>query len=131
MTTTKQTKMKHVLLLVFAITLISCYDQETRCEDYKTGTFSFEQEINGKKETSMFTRNDSLQIETFRAKTDTSSVRWINDCEFILQKLKPKNMLEKKAIHIKILTTTKKNYTFEYSFVGDANKQKGIVNKTN
>lgn len=114
-----------------SLLLISCYQQERNCTDFKTGKFQFEQEIDGKKEISVFERNDTLQIETFRGKTDSSSVRWLNDCEFVLQKLHPKGMKEKKAIHMKILTTTEKNYTFEYSFVGEAAKQKGIVTKVN
>ena len=122
--------MKKIALL-FSFSLVSCYQQERNCTDFKTGRFEFEQEIKGKKEISIFERNDSLQIETFRGKTDTSSVRWINDCEFVLQKLHPKGMKEKKAIHMKILTTNEKTYTFEYSFVGDSNKQKGIVTKVN
>lgn len=119
------------LLPILSLLLISCYQQERNCTAFKTGTFQFEQEIDGKKEISVFERNDSLQIETFRGKTDTSSVRWINDCEFVLQKLHPKSMKEKKAIHMKILTTTEQNYTFEYSFVGESLKQKGIVTKVN
>ncbi len=119
------------IIPVLSLLLISCYQQERNCIDFKTGTFQFESEIDNKKEVSVFERNDSLQIETFRGKTDTSTVRWINDCEFVLQKLHPKGMKEKKAIHMKILTTQKKSYTFEYSFVGDSNKQKGIVTKLN
>lgn len=38
-------------------------------------------------------------------------------------------MAERKAIHMKILTTSTDSYTFEYSYVGDSNKQKGIVTK--
>lgn len=122
--------MKKILLLV-PLLFLSCYQQERNCADFKTGKFKFEQEINGKVEISVFERNDSLQIETFWGKTDTSSVRWINDCEFVLQKLHPKSMKEKKAIHMKILTTDEKSYTFEYSFVGDSNKQRGVVIKMN
>ncbi|MDP2159599.1 MAG: DNA topoisomerase IV [Flavobacterium sp.] len=114
---------------ILSLLFISCYQQERNCSDFKTGKFQFEQEIEGKKEISIFERNDTLQIETFRGKTDTSSVRWLNDCEFVLQKLHPKGMKEKKAIHMKILTTNEKNYTFEYSFVGETAKQKGVVTK--
>ena len=113
------------------VLLNSCYNQERNCTDFKVGKFEFTQEIDGVNETSIFERSDSLQIETFRNQTDSSSVRWINDCEFVLQKLHPKGMKEKKAIHMKILTTNEKTYTFEYSFVGDSNKQKGIVTKVN
>jgi len=120
--------MKKTLLLL-SLTLVSCYSTERNCDDFKTGKFEFTQEIEGKKMTSVFERNDSLQIEVFNGKTDTATVRWVNNCEYILQKLHPKNMLEKKAIAIKILTTNKNGYTFEYSFVGDAKKQKGSVTK--
>ncbi|MFY7741204.1 MAG: DNA topoisomerase IV [Flavobacterium sp.] len=122
--------MKKILPLI-SLLFISCYQQERNCTDFKTGKFQFELEIEGKKEISVFERNDTLQIETFRGKTDSSSVRWINDCEFVLQKLHPKGMKEKKGIHMKILTTDEKSYTFEYSFVGDSNKQKGVVTKVN
>lgn len=121
--------MKKILTLLLLPLLFSCYDQERNCKDFKTGKFEFTQEIDGKKLISVFERNDSLQIETFNGKTDTATVRWVNDCEFILEKLHPKNMQEKKAISMKILTTNKKGYTFEYSFVGDAKKQKGTVTK--
>ncbi|RBA28872.1 DNA topoisomerase IV [Flavobacterium tibetense] len=116
-------------IILTTLLLTSCYNQERNCKDYKTGKFSFDLEIDEKLETSIFERNDSLQIETFRGKTDSSSVRWVNDCEFILQNIKPKNREEKKGIHIKILTTTADSYTFEYSFVGDLNKQKGIAKR--
>ncbi|WP_396184564.1 DNA topoisomerase IV [Flavobacterium sp.] len=122
--------MKKILPLL-TLLFLSCYQQERSCADFKTGEFQFEQEIDSVKEVSVFERNDTLQIETFRGKTDTSSVRWINDCEFVLQKINPKGMKEKKAIHMKILTTNEKTYTFEYSFVGETAKQKGIVTKIN
>lgn len=116
-------------ILPLFLLFFSCYNVERNCSDFKKGKFEFTQEIEGKKMTSVFERNDSLQIETFNGKTDTASIRWVNDCEYILQKVHPKNMQEKKAIHIKILSTKEKEYKFEYSFVGDAKKQKGSVTK--
>lgn len=121
---------KSIFCFLFLI-FISCYNQERNCTDFKTGKFEFSQEINEKMETSTFQRLDSLQIETFRNKIDTSTVRWINECEFILQKLNPKNQAEQKGIHMKILTTTKNSYTFEYSFVGETHKQRGTAIKIN
>lgn len=120
--------MKKIALL-FSLSLVSCYQQERNCTDFKTGKFEFSQEIDGKVETSVFERNDSLQIENFRGTIDTSSVRWINDCEFVLQKLHPRNREEKKSIHMKILTTNDKGYSFEYSYVGETKKQRGVVTK--
>jgi hypothetical protein len=120
--------MKKIILLL-SLTFVSCYQTAHSCKDFKTGKFEFTQEINGKKTTSTFERTENLQIETFNGKTDTASVRWVNDCEFILQKLHPKNMKEEKAISMKILFTEKNSYTFEYAFVGSNNKQRGTVTK--
>jgi hypothetical protein len=118
-----------ILILGLLLLLVSCYNVEHNCKDFKTGKFEFVQEIDGKKNTSIFERTADMQIETYDGKVDSASVRWVNDCEFVLQKLHPKNMLEKKAISIRILSTSKKTYKFEYSFVGDAKKQKGTVTK--
>ncbi|WP_445452021.1 DNA topoisomerase IV [Flavobacterium sp. 25HG05S-40] len=121
--------MKQVAILLFTIILISCSNHERNCQDFRTGTFEFQQTINGKKHTSTFTRTEKLQIETYKGKTDTASVRWVNDCEFILQKLNPKSMQEEKAISMKILFTEENSYTFEYSFVGSNKKERGVVTK--
>ena len=123
--------MKKLLLIFPVLCLISRYNKERNCNDFKTGKFKFEYEIDGEKKVTYFERTDSLEIETFEGKTDTARVRWVNDCEYILQKMKPKNMQEEKAIHMKILTTEKDSYTFEFSVVGNTNKQKGTVTKLN
>lgn len=122
--------MNKLTLLLLALFAISCNDRERNCKDFRTGKFEFSQDINGKKHTSTFIRTEKLQIETYNGKTDTASVRWVNDCEFILQKLHPKSMEEEKAISMKILFTEKNTYTFEYAFVGSNKKQRGIVTKT-
>ena len=115
--------------IILVITLISCNNHERNCKDFRTGKFEFRQNIDGKKHTSTFVRTENLQIETYNGKTDTASVRWINDCEFILQKLHPKSMKEEKAISMKILFTEKNSYSFEYAFVGSNKKQRGVVTK--
>jgi hypothetical protein len=102
---------------------------ERNCKDFKTGKFKFEYEVDGVKKTTFFERNDSIEIETFDGKTDTASIRWVNDCEYILQKIHPKNRAEKKAINMKILTTSKNSYIFEFGIVGSDEKQRGTVEK--
>ncbi len=120
----------HWLFLILLSFLNSgCYTTERNCKDFKTGKFEFDYEIDGKKVHSEFIRNDSLEISFIEQKIDTASIRWINDCEYIVQKLHPKNRLEKKAVHIKILTTSKTGYTFEFSLVGNQEKQQGTVTK--
>jgi hypothetical protein len=121
--------MKKIILLPVLLLIVSCYNVERNCKDFKTGKFRFEYEVDGVKKTTLFERNDSIEIETFDGKTDTASIRWINDCEYILKKLHPKNMAEEKAISIKILTTSENTYTFEFGIVGGAQKQKGTVTK--
>jgi hypothetical protein len=72
-----------------------------------------------------------MVIETYKGKTDTASIRWVNDCEYVLQKLHPKTMAEEKTITIKILTTSEKSYTFEFGAVGNDAKQKGTATLIN
>lgn len=115
------------ILLFF--TLISCYQPERDCKNFKTGTFEFKALVGTQLETTTFKRNDSIEIDYYQGKADTSSIRWINDCEYIVQKINPKNRAEEKAIHMKILTTDNNEYTFEYNIVGQSNKQKGVAVK--
>lgn len=120
---------KKIIFLLPILLQLSCYNVERNCKDFKTGKFKFEYEVNGVKKTTFFERKDSIEIETFDGKTDTASIRWVNDCEYILQKIHPKNRTEKKAINMKILTTSKNSYTFEFGIVGSDEKQRGTVFK--
>ncbi|WP_309642059.1 DNA topoisomerase IV [Flavobacterium sp.] len=121
--------MKKITLLPVLLLLISCYNTERNCQDFKTGTFRSEITINGVKHSTTSIRTDSLVIETYKGKTDTASIRWVNDCEYVLQQLHPKSMAEEKAITIKILTTSKNSYTFEFGAVGNDAKQRGTARK--
>ena len=121
--------MKKTLLILPLLLLLSCYDAGRNCTDFKTGKFKFEHEVDGVMKTTIFERNDTIEIETFEGKTDTASIRWVNDCEYVLLKLHPKNMAEEKAIGMKILTTSKNSYTFEFGMIGVDEKQRGTVTK--
>ncbi|MCA0959667.1 DNA topoisomerase IV [Muricauda ruestringensis] len=119
-------------LLTTAIILLcfSCgQPPERNCEDFKTGTFSFKATINGEEKETIFRRTMDLEVDEFEGKTDSSSVRWINDCEYVLKNLNPKSKAEEKPIHIKILTTSGSSYTFEYNIVGESKKFKGTAHK--
>ena len=121
--------MRHFFAISLLLLLTSCFSTERDCSQFKTGTFTFEALIGTEIETTTFVRNDSIEIDYFRGKTDTSAIRWINDCEYIVKKVNPKNQAEKKAVHIKILSTENNSYTFEYAIVGESNKQKGTAIK--
>ena len=123
--------MRYISLLLFFLILTSCYQIERKCTNFKTGTFKSSITINDIEYVSSFTRTKNLQIENFENKIDSSNVRWINDCEVVFKTINPKNMAERKGIHLKILTTTDSSYTFEYSYVGETIKQKGIAFKVN
>ena len=80
--------------------------------------------------TSTFTRDSLYEIERFEGKIDTASIRWVNDCECIITKLNPTSNQDKRPIAIKIISTSQKEYVFEYSLVGDQNnKQRGTIQK--
>lgn len=121
-------KLSFFLVVCFSL-LFGCYNKKRNCEDFHKGTFQFETLINGELTKTTFVRSDSLEVDYFSGKTDTSSVRWINRCECILRKLHPKSRAETKAIHMKILTTDEDVYTFEYALVGTTNKQRGAAKK--
>jgi hypothetical protein len=120
--------MRFTYLILFLL-LFNCYTTERNCKNFKTGAFYSEVTIDGKLYKSKFSRTKNLQIEAYDNKVDSSSVRWINDCEVIFKTINPKNMAQQKDIHLKILTTTDSSYTFEYAYVGETKKQKGIAYK--
>ena len=121
--------MKYSWLLLAGVFCVACFQQERNCTDFRKGTFTFEALIGTEMETTTFIRMDSIEIDYFRGKADTSRIRWINDCEYILEKLHPKNRAEEKAVHMKILSTSQDSYTFEYSIVGQEKKQKGTAKR--
>jgi len=121
--------MRNLILIAFSLFLCSCYAPERNCKDFRTGTFEFESYLNGELEKTRFVRNDTLEVDYYKNKVDSSSVRWINDCEYILTNLNPKNMAEEKSLHMKILTTEANSYTFEFSVVGGDKKQKGVAKR--
>jgi len=121
--------MRYLSVLILCFLFISCYNPERNCENFKTGTFEFEVYLEGDLVKTTFIRNDSTEIEIYKDKKDTASIRWINDCEYVLKSLNPKNLAEEKPIHMKIISTTNNSYTFEYKIVGKNKKQKGRVVK--
>ncbi len=121
--------MRFSILLLPLLILTSCYESERNCSDFKTGTYEFEALSGTEIFKTTITRNDSIEIDFFDGKSDTSSIRWINDCEYVLEKLNPKNQAEKKAILIKILTTKQDTYTFEFSEVGKTKTSKASARK--
>ena len=111
--------LKRFLVSSLFIYLLGCNIPERNCLDYKNGDFEFSTVINNEVITSKFSRRDSIEIEYFENKIDTSFVSWVSDCEFILRKKNPTSSTDKKAVNMKILSTSKNGYVFEFSIVGD------------
>lgn len=109
--------------------LSSCYQPKRQCSDFKVGDFKYEALVNGKLETTIFKRSDSLQVEIYQGQTDTSEIRWINNCEFILTPINPKSILDQYQIHMKIISTKENTYTFQYKIVGEKQKETGIAER--
>ena len=109
----KHLKTKYLIFLL----IIGCTIPEKNCELFKTGNYEFKSVIEGNEYVSNFKRSDSIEIEFFQGTTDTSSVRWVSDCEFILKNINSKK--NKVSISMKILSTKANSYVFEYSIVGD------------
>lgn len=120
---------KSWLLVLPLLVLASCYTPERNCKDFRTGTFEFESFLDGELQKTTFVRNDTLEIDYFRGRQDSSSIRWINNCEYILTNLNPRNRAEEKPIHMKILTTDGDTYTFEYGLVGETRKERGTAKR--
>lgn len=106
-----------------------CYESPRDCKAFKNGVFEIEALSGTEILTTTVTRRDSIEIDFFKGKTDTSSVRWINDCEYIVKKMNPRNRAEEKAIHIKILSTDVDTYTFEFKEVGKTKTRKASAKK--
>ena len=122
--------MRTVLYVFSLLMLTSCYQPDRNCQEFRNGSFEFTTELNGETVTTTFVRQDTLEVDYFQGKADSSSIRWINDCEFVIQKLNPKSQAEKQAILMKILSTTENSYTFEYGLIGQPPTGKGTALKT-
>lgn len=121
--------MQKIVLLCLAILLSGCYETQRDCTAFKTGTFEFETLVGTTLKQSTFYRNDTIEIDFYDQKIDTFSVRWVNDCEYIMKKLHPKNQAEKEPIKFTIISTTGNQYTFEYTKVIKKKNQKQIVKR--
>ena len=125
--------MKSIYLLLFLVCMSCTTTLERNCTDFKTGSFEYTYDIDGKKHTSTFIRTENLEIDYNGKNIDSIDVRWINDCEYVLKTINPKTLAQKKAIHIKILSTKGNTYTFESKIINDPQQRKsrGTVTKTN
>jgi len=120
--------MRHFITLIILLSLLSCKNSTLKdLNYYKIGTFKTV--LSDKSITSLATRNDSLQIETYEGKKDTFYIKWKSDFEYILTKKNPKTALDSTPFHVKITGFNGASYTFK-AFYQDSNfKQKGTATK--
>lgn len=99
--------------------LSACFAPTKECADFKTGVFEYQTYADGELIQAKIVRNDSLEIDYYDPQQpDTSAIRWVNDCEYILKKYNPKDASEKQSFKMKIIETSGDKYTFEFSQVG-------------
>ena len=91
--------------------------------------FRFNYVVDGVEKTSYFKRTDSFNINYYDNKIDSSRVKWINRCEFVLYEINSKSTIRKSPIQYKILTTNDSTYTFEYSKASLNPREKKRVEK--
>ncbi len=124
----KRLKATKIVFATLILTLTGCYSlPERNCAAYKTGSFEFISVVEEDTLRSTFERFDDYEIDFYQGKSDTSNVKWINDCEFVLRNQNPKSISEQQAIHIKIISTDKGGYSFEYGVLKDAKRLKGYA----
>ena len=121
--------MKFLLLFAFLVLLVNCTPPTRDCQRFHEGTFRFDAIVDGEEQTTVFTRTENLEVSEYLGKKDSASIRWINDCEYIVTNLNPQTPGEEKPIHMKILSTTEDSYTFEYKLVGSSKSSRGTANK--
>lgn len=105
--------------LFILLLLTSCYTVDRDCDEFRTGEFEFSYELNDTIRKSTFIRTIDYEIEEYNNAIDSSSISWVNNCEFILTKLNPKTNQEKRPVRIKIIRTYEDSYDFEYSSVNE------------
>jgi hypothetical protein len=114
--------MRLATLFILLLALIGCETRERDCVNFRTGSFEFEEFVNGELKKTTFVRNDTLEVDFYDQKIDSFAVRWINDCEYIVRSLRPTSLADERAVHFKILSTQGNRYTFEYAMVIKKNK---------
>jgi len=124
----KQLKATKIGFATLILVLTGCYSLPERdCAAYRTGSFEFVSVVEGDTLRSTFERFADYEIDFYEGKTDTSSVKWINDSEFVLRNQHPKSISEQQAVHIKILSTDEEGYSFEYGVLKDTKRLKGYA----
>jgi len=115
-------KLEFITISIFVL-LISCQDNNTDVNKFKTGTFNtFLEDMDA---TSIAIRNDSIQIEIYNSVKDTFDIKWESNFEYILTKTRPKNELDSTPFHVKITGFENDSYTFKASYKGSKYIQKG------
>lgn len=105
--------------LFILILFTSCYSVNRDCGNFMTGKFEFTYKLNDTIQKSRFTRTLDYEIEEYNGVIDSSSISWVNNCEFILTKLNPRTNQEKRPVRIKIIRTYEDSYDFEYSSINE------------
>jgi len=120
--------MRILFLFFLSIFLFSCNTEKSLSpQEMKIGTFKTT--LKNSTISSIATRNDSIQIETYNNKKDTFYIHWKSDFEYVLKQKNPKNDLDSLEFVVKINGIHGKSYTFKAHYKGNKFIQKGTATK--
>lgn len=110
---------KYFCFLIPIAVMTACFTPPKDCTPFKTGTFEYQTFADGELIKAKIVRNDTIEIDYYNPQQpDTSAIRWVNDCEYILRKYNPQSAEEKASFKMKLIETGKDHYTFQFSQVG-------------
>jgi len=113
-----------LMILLLGASCLACYQPERNCSDFKTGAFSFEYPVGDTVKIGRFVRDANYSVDYYEGKVDSATIRWTNNCEFVLQDIN-----SKAALSYKIISTTDSSYTFQYKSAVK-NPDKKLIVKT-
>ncbi len=120
--------MRILFILLTTIFFLSCKNEKPLTpQELKTGTFKTT--LNNSDVSSVATRNDSIQVETYNNKKDTFYISWKSDFEYILKQKHPKTSLDSIDFVVKITGIHGNSYTFKAHYKGNKYVQKGTATK--
>lgn len=108
--------MKKILLILLLLTCTIAVAQ-TKCANFKTGTFMYDEEGND----TVITRTETTQTETSKSEAleISGTIEWVSDCEYILtckyvnKKDKISQEMVGQKLYNRITETDGEKYTFE------------------
>lgn len=117
-----------IITFITISVLYSCSNgNKTDIVAFKKG--NFKTYLGEQKDSSVFYRDDHIQIERYKNQIDTFAIKWKSNFEYELKKINPKSKLDSIPFVVKITGIKENTYNFKGSYLGSNFKQEGITVK--